>query len=69
MNDPADEPSAAALINTLSPKAAKILATEVLLADPESLGDDDVLEACLYLLRERLTGGVGSRRSYFRRVR
>jgi hypothetical protein len=70
MNDPADEPSAAALINTLSPKAAKMLATEVLLADPESLGgDDDVLEACLYLLRERLTGGVGSRRSYFRRVR
>jgi hypothetical protein len=54
MNDPADEPSAA-VINTLSPKAAKMLATEVLLADPESLGDD-VLEACLYLLRERLTG-------------
>ena len=54
MNDPVDESGAAALINTLPPKAAKLLATEVLLADPESLGDD-VLEACLYLLRERLT--------------
>ena len=34
-------------------KAAKLLAVEILLADPESLGDD-VLESCLYLLRERL---------------
>ena len=55
MNDPADESGAAALIKTLPPKAAKLLATEILLTDPESLGDD-VLEACLYLLRERLTG-------------
>jgi hypothetical protein len=30
-----------------------MLAVEILLADPESLGDD-VLESCLYLLRERL---------------
>jgi hypothetical protein len=28
-------------------------AVETLLADPEALGDD-VLETCLYLLRERL---------------
>ena len=30
-----------------------MLAVETLLADPEALGDD-VLESCLYLLRERL---------------
>jgi len=30
-----------------------MLAVEILLADPEALGDD-VLESCLYLLRERL---------------
>jgi hypothetical protein len=30
-----------------------MLAVEILLADPEALGDD-VLEACLYILRERL---------------
>jgi hypothetical protein len=44
---------AAAVINTLPPKAAKLLAVEILLTDPESLGDD-VLESCLYLLRDRL---------------
>jgi hypothetical protein len=33
--------------------AARMLAVETLLADPESLGDD-VLESCLYLLRDRL---------------
>jgi hypothetical protein len=33
--------------------AAKMMAVEVLLAEPESLGDD-VLEACLYILREKL---------------
>jgi hypothetical protein len=43
----------AAVIGTLPPKAAKMAAVEVLLADPESL-DDDVLESCLYILRERL---------------
>ena len=32
---------------------ARMQAVEVLLADPEVLGDD-VLESCLYLLRERL---------------
>jgi hypothetical protein len=31
------------------------LAVEVLLADPETLGDD-VLETCLYILRDRLHG-------------
>ena len=40
-------------IRSLPAKAAKLLAIEILLADPESLGDD-VLESCLYLLRERL---------------
>jgi hypothetical protein len=45
----------APLITTLPAEAARLLATEVLLADPESLGDD-VLESCLYLLRDRLQG-------------
>ena len=42
-------------ITTLPAKAARLLATEVLLADPEALRDD-VLESCLYLLRDRLQG-------------
>lgn len=44
---------AAAVISTLPPNQAKLLAVEILLADPESLGDD-VLESCLYLLRDKL---------------
>lgn len=36
----------------------RLLAVEVLLAEPESLGDD-VLESCLYLLRDRLKGVPG----------
>jgi len=44
---------AAAVISTLPPKAAKLIAIEILLADPESLGDD-VLESCLYIYREKL---------------
>jgi hypothetical protein len=44
---------AAAVISTLPPKAAKMVAVEILLADPESL-NDDVLESCLYILREKL---------------
>jgi hypothetical protein len=32
-----------------------LLAVEVLLAEPEALGDD-VLETCLYILRDRLRG-------------
>jgi hypothetical protein len=33
--------------------AARMLAVETLLAEPEALGDD-VLETCLYLFRQRL---------------
>jgi len=40
---------------TLHPAAARLLAVEILLADPEALADD-VLESCLYLLRDRLQG-------------
>jgi hypothetical protein len=36
-------------------RAARLLAVEVLLADPEALADD-VLESSLYILRERLQG-------------
>jgi hypothetical protein len=37
----------------LTAQAARMLAVETLLAEPQELGDD-VLESCLYLLRERL---------------
>jgi hypothetical protein len=47
--------NATAQISGLPAKAARMLAVEILLADPESLGDD-VLESCLYILRERLRG-------------
>jgi hypothetical protein len=40
-------------IATLTASAARMLAVEILLADPEAL-DDDVLESCLYILREKL---------------
>ena len=40
-------------ISALPVKAARMLAVEILLAEPEAL-HDDVLESCLYLLRERL---------------
>lgn len=43
------------LFTRLSADAARMLAVETLLADPEALGDD-VLESCLYVLRERLRG-------------
>jgi hypothetical protein len=33
----------------------RLLAVEVLLTEPEALADD-VLESCLYLLRDRLRG-------------
>jgi hypothetical protein len=33
----------------------RLLAVEVLLAEPEAL-QDDVLESCLYILRDRLRG-------------
>jgi hypothetical protein len=44
---------ATAVITTLPRDAARMLAVEILLAEPEALRDD-VLESCLYLLRERL---------------
>ena len=54
-----DEPdAAAAVIHHLPAQAAKLAAVEILLADPESLADD-VLESCLYLLRDRLRDGEG----------
>jgi len=40
-------------INASHAKAARLLAVEVLLAEPEAL-DDDVLESCLYILLEKL---------------
>ena len=33
----------------------RLLAVDVLLAEPEALGDD-ILEECLYILRDRLQG-------------
>ncbi|MFI5269724.1 MAG: hypothetical protein ACHQ7M_20290 [Chloroflexota bacterium] len=35
----------------------RLLAVEVLLAEPEAL-QDDVLESCLYILRDRLQGSA-----------
>jgi len=40
-------------IAALPANEARMLAVEILLADPEALGDD-VLESCLYVFRERL---------------
>jgi hypothetical protein len=37
--------------------AARLLATEVLLAGPEALADD-CLESCLYILRDRLQAAI-----------
>jgi hypothetical protein len=50
-----DEPmtTVEATIRHLPPKAARMVAVEILLADPEALGDD-VLEGCLYVYREKL---------------
>jgi hypothetical protein len=47
MNDPAQA------ITSLPAPAARMLAVEILLADPEAL-QDDCLESCLYVLREKL---------------
>ena len=44
-------------ITSLPPTVARVVAVEILLAEPEALGDD-VLESCLYILREKLRGGV-----------
>jgi hypothetical protein len=43
----------AADIASLPANAARMAAVEILLADPGAL-DDDVLESCLYVLREKL---------------
>ncbi len=42
-------------IVALHSDAARLLAAEVLLSEPEALRDD-VLESCLYILRDRLQG-------------
>ena len=46
-----DDPAAA--LSRLPASAVRMAAVEILLAEPETLGDD-VLESCLYVLRERL---------------
>jgi hypothetical protein len=48
-----DDMTVAATVTGLSAPVARMLAVEILLADPQALADD-VLETCLYLLRERL---------------
>jgi hypothetical protein len=40
-------------LSSLPEPVARMMAVEILLAAPESLGDD-VLESCLYILREKL---------------
>jgi hypothetical protein len=50
MNEPM---TVAATLSHLPARAAKLAAVEILLSDPESL-QDDTLESCLYILRERL---------------
>jgi hypothetical protein len=52
MNDERDE--ARAVIGHLPAREARRLAVDILLAQPEELGDD-VLESCLYLLRDKLS--------------
>lgn len=51
-----DDPAAA--LSRLPASAARMAAVEILLADPETLGDD-ILESCLYILRERLRAAAG----------
>ena len=52
MNTTHDEAEAA--VSHLQPRDARLLAVNILLTDPEAL-QDDVLESCLYLLRDKLT--------------
>lgn len=42
-----------ATIRHLPVDAARMVAVEILLSDPDAL-DDDVLESCLYVYREKL---------------
>jgi hypothetical protein len=44
-------------MKSLPPKAARLVAVEILLTDPRAL-DDDVLESCLYILREKLRASL-----------
>jgi hypothetical protein len=55
MNDPTQA------IASLPAPAARMLAVEILLSDPEALADD-VLESSLYLLRDRLRAATGGPR-------
>jgi hypothetical protein len=41
------------MLHGLPATVARMIAVEILLAEPEALGDD-VLETCLYILREKL---------------
>jgi hypothetical protein len=41
----------------------RLLAVEVLLAEPKAL-QDDVLESCLYILRDRLRGTEGGDKNH-----
>jgi hypothetical protein len=50
MDDPVMD---TAVLHGLPRAAARMLAVEILLAEPEDFGDD-VLESCLYILREKL---------------
>ena len=50
--------TAAATLRALPAPAARLVAVEILLAEPEALGDD-VLESCLYILREKLEAVAG----------
>lgn len=47
-----------AAISRLPPRAARMAAIEVLLADPAALSDD-TLESGLYILREKLRAAAG----------
>jgi hypothetical protein len=49
-----EQDEAGAVIGHLPAEHARRLAVDILLAQPEELGDD-VLEGCLYELRERLS--------------
>lgn len=48
-----EQATAEAMISHLPPRAARMAAIEILLADPAALGDD-TLESGLYILREKL---------------
>ena len=50
MNEPE---TVEAVLSHLPPRAARMAAIEILLADPAALGDD-TLESGLYILREKL---------------